>query len=135
MPASKYLLDTNCLIWFQENNPKLPEKVLHLIEDTKNTIYFSQISVFEIAIKLKLGKLPNFLTNVEDVYQAAILDEFKYLPINNQHIFNYQSVPLLIDHRDPFDRLLIASAMHENATILSADRHFENYTDLIDLVW
>ena len=46
-----YLLDTHCLIWFQENNSKIPERVMQQIQDTSNTILFSQISLFEIAIK------------------------------------------------------------------------------------
>ncbi|MES2278620.1 MAG: type II toxin-antitoxin system VapC family toxin [Bacteroidota bacterium] len=135
MPASTYLLDTHCLIWFQDNNPKIPKQVLSLIENTANTIYFSQISLFEISIKLKINKLPDFTATIEDVYEQAILDGFTFLPIKNQHVFSYQHVPLLLDHRDPFDRLLIATALEEKTTLLSADKHFAGYGRLIDVFW
>ena len=56
----QYLLETHCLIWFQENNSQIPDAVMNEIQSPDNTIIFSQISLFEIAIKQKIGKLPSF---------------------------------------------------------------------------
>ena len=72
---AKYLLDTHCLIWFQENNPQIPDKVLAIIQNPENIILFSQVSLFELAIKLKIGKLPDFNVSVEDIYQQALTDD------------------------------------------------------------
>jgi PIN domain nuclease of toxin-antitoxin system len=69
MAVANYLLDTHCLIWFQENNIQIPERVMNIIQDTNNTILFSQVSLFEITIKQKIGKLPAFNATVEEIYQ------------------------------------------------------------------
>ncbi|QXU39834.1 type II toxin-antitoxin system VapC family toxin [Pedobacter sp. D749] len=135
MASNHYLLDTHCLIWFQENNPKIPKKILDILQNTENVVYFSQISLFEISIKQSLGKLPNFSVSVEDIHNQALLDGFTFLVIENSAIFNYYSIPLLNEHRDPFDRLLISSAIQQDATLLSADEKFKLYPNILKLLW
>nr|WP_315420229.1 type II toxin-antitoxin system VapC family toxin [uncultured Pedobacter sp.] len=135
MASNHYLLDTHCLIWFQENNPKIPKKILDILQNTENAVYFSQISLFEISIKQSLGKLPNFSVSVEDIHNQALLDGFSFLVIENSAIFNYYSIPLLNEHRDPFDRLLISSAIQQDATLLSADEKFKLYPNILKLLW
>ena len=56
-------------------------------------------------------------------------------PLEASHIENYQSVPLIADHRDPFDRILIATALHENLSIITIDEKFENYKHIINVIW
>ncbi|MGH8555987.1 MAG: type II toxin-antitoxin system VapC family toxin [Methylococcales bacterium] len=133
--SKHYILDTHCLIWFQENNPKIPNKVMVELQEPANTVFFSQVSLFEMAIKQKIGKLPDFTADLSEVYEQAINDGFSYLPIKNQHLFSYQKIPLLEAHRDPFDRLLLATAYEENAIMLSADHNFSLYTGLIQVFW
>ena len=135
MASKRYLLDTHTLIWFQENNPQIPEHIMNIIQDTDNTVLFSQISLFEISIKQKIGKLPAFHVTVEQISQQAIIDGFTLLSILNQHIYNYDKIPLIENHRDPFDRLLLATALEENAIILSADEKFKNYADIVEVLW
>lgn len=135
MASNHYLLDTHCLIWFQENNPKIPKKILDILQNTENVVYFSQISLFEISIKQSLGKLPNFSVSVEDIHNQALLDGFSFLVIENSAIFNYYNIPLLNEHRDPFDRLLISSAIQQDATLLSADEKFKLYPNILKLLW
>lgn len=135
MAGLNYLLDTHSLIWFQENNPKIPEPVMHLIQQPGNVIFFSQISLFEISIKQTISKLPAFSATTEEIYSQAIHDGFTFLPIQNKHIYRYNKVPLLKDHRDPFDRLLIATALEENAGILSADEQLRLYIDVVNVIW
>jgi PIN domain nuclease of toxin-antitoxin system len=76
MVDKTYLLDTHCLLWFQDNSPKIPKRVMSIIQDTGNKVLFSQISLFEIAIKQKIGKLPAFISNINDIYDQAIRDNF-----------------------------------------------------------
>lgn len=123
------------MLWFQENNPKIPEKLMRSIQEPSNIIFFSQLSLFEISIKQKIGKLPAFRATVEEVYNQAINDGFTFLSIQNNHLFNYNNVPLKEDHRDPFDRLLIATAVEEGAAIVTADEKFNLYADLIKVIW
>ena len=101
---------------------------MKLIQQPDNVIFFRQVSLFEISIKQKVGKLPEFYATTEEIYEQAITDGFTFLSIKNQHIYNYNKIPLLKDHRDPFDRLLIATALEESATILSADQQFKCMT-------
>ena len=135
MAGVRYLLDTHSLIWFQEDNPKIPKQVMSIIQEPENIIFFSQVSLFEICIKQKIGKLPGFYASIEEIYEQAINDGFTFLAIQNQYIYNYYKVPLLEDHRDPFDRLLISVAIDEAATILSADEKFKLYAELVTVLW
>jgi PIN domain nuclease of toxin-antitoxin system len=135
MMSQNYILDTHCLIWFQEDNSKIPSRVMEKIQEPSNTVFFSQISLFEITIKQKIGKLPEFTADISEVYHQAISDNFTYLPIKNQHLFSYRKIPLLENHRDPFDRLLLATAHEENAIMLSADNNFNLYVGLIKVFW
>ena len=135
MVGVNFLLDTHALIWFQENNPKISETIMRSIQEPNNTIFFSQISLFEISIKQKIGKLPAFRATVEEIYNQAINDGFTFLSIQNNHLFNYSKIPLKEDHRDPFDRLLIATAIEEGAAIITADEKFNLYADLVKIIW
>ena len=128
-------MDTHCLLWFQENDPKIPAYVMQEIQNPENIILFSQISLFEITIKQQIGKLPDFKSTIEEIYHQALSDNFNFLPITNQHIYNYCNIPLLRDHRDPFDRLLIATAMEEDAIMVTRDNNFRFYKDLIKILW
>ncbi|TDG36330.1 PIN domain-containing protein [Pedobacter changchengzhani] len=135
MASNHYILDTHGLIWFQENNPRIPKGVMNIVQNINNTIYFSQISLFKISIKQSLGKLIHFDTTIEKLYNQALLDGFTYLSIENSAIFNYGDVPLLSGYRDPFDRLPISSAIEIDATLLSADEKFKLYPNLLKLFW
>lgn len=135
METTLYLADTHCLMWFQENNAQMPKRVMEIMQNPENRILFTQISLLEIAIKQSIGKLPSFVASVNEIYEQSIKDQLSFLPISNNHIATYHKVPLYEQHRDPFDRLLIATAMYENATILSADKNFKLYGDFINLVW
>lgn len=78
MADGKFLLDTHCLIWFQEDNPKIPEDIMRIIQNAANIIFFSQLSLFEIAIKQKIGKLPAFQATAEEIYNQALNDGFTF---------------------------------------------------------
>ena len=134
MPNS-YLLDTHCLIWFQENNPKIPSRVLDIIQNPENIILFSQVSLYEIAIKQKIGKLPDFKSDIIEIHQQAIKDNFTFIQLQNKHLSSYSKVPLHDHHRDPLDRLLIATAYEEEATMVSVDSNFELYRNFISILW
>ncbi len=133
--ARTYLLDTHCLIWFQENNPKIPQRVMEVIQNPDNIIYFAQISMFEIAIKQSIGKLPDFQSDINEIQHQAIKDNFTLLQLQNKHLSTYNKVPFHDHHRDPFDRLLIATAYEENAIILTVDKNFGLYPDFVEIFW
>lgn len=129
------LIDTQMLLWFQENNPKLKAFNKLLIEDINNTSWVSQISLLEIAIKLKAGRLPEFVENSSVFAKQMLTDGFQILLLQNEHIEAYDQIPFHEDHRDPFDRLILATALHENWSVMSADGKFSLYKDLVDVIW
>ncbi|TFF40222.1 PIN domain-containing protein [Mucilaginibacter psychrotolerans] len=79
--------------------------------------------------------MPEFLVSTSDVYNQAIKDEFSLINIQNIHFARYSQIELFESHKDPFDRLLIATAIEENATILSGDEKFKLYDEVVKVIW
>ncbi len=123
----KVLIDTQILIWYQLNDPKLNANIYDLLTRLENTIYVSQISLVEIAIKQKIGKLPELDVSLSTLASLIEQDGFVILPLQTKHIEAYSEIPLFPEHRDPFDRLLLATAFSENIPIVSSDGYFGLY--------
>ncbi|GBF81523.1 type II toxin-antitoxin system VapC family toxin [Aphanothece sacrum] len=121
----KLLLDTHTFIWWNSDSSKLSKKILDLCGDRNNIILLSLVSIWEIEIKSKLGKLTlnNSLSAI--IKHQKITNNIQLLPINLEHILQLET--LNVYHKDPFDHLLIVQAMLENATLLSKDSKFGNY--------
>lgn len=119
-----YLLDTHVLIWYAEGDEKLPERIKSLILDPNNSVFISYVSIWEMAIKISLGKLvAQFsLTEWETLLQG---EGFLNLPMSFKHFEQLLTLPF--HHNDPFDRLLIAQAIAEDLTIISHDSRFSSY--------
>jgi PIN domain nuclease of toxin-antitoxin system len=118
-----HLLDTHTLIWFLENDTRLPPATRTQIETTP-TIFISIVSLWEIAIKANIGKLTlafPFNTIETNLITAGITE----LPITFKDLEIYLSLPL--HHRDPFDRILIAQAMNHSLTFISQDTQMDAY--------
>lgn len=130
----KYLLDTQIIIWAAGEHEKIKDAVKSIISDSSNEIYFSQFSLIEISIKLKLGKLPDFIVDIDNFEQQLIKDGFSPMPINTQHLKSYPKIPLFDEHRDPFDRFLLATAFEEKIPIISAVEKFELYKEIVSVI-
>jgi PIN domain nuclease of toxin-antitoxin system len=119
----RLLLDTHALIWFLAGDPKLSRRTRAQIEDETSVVLVSAVSAIEVTMKHRLGKLPEADEIVGD-FEASILEfGFEGLPISLRHAQLAGSLP--IDHRDPFDRLLIAQSLIEGLTLVSNERLFE----------
>ncbi|WP_373512510.1 type II toxin-antitoxin system VapC family toxin [Persicitalea sp.] len=129
-----YLIDTQILLWFQSNDPELDQSTRAILIDGKNQIYVSYASLYEIVIKLKIGKLPNFHVSVESVVEVAIQDKIKFLPITISHLVSYDKIPLYAEHRDPFDRLILAVALSNSLPIITSDAKFGFYRSLVEVI-
>ena len=121
----RLLLDTHTLLWLMEDNPRLSPSAHSLILNASE-VYVSSASIWEIAIKSRLGKIEEDPEIVVEQLEAAGLKE---LPVTNRHAVATARLPLL--HRDPFDRLLIAQAMAELMQLLTADPQLAAYSDLV----
>ena len=128
------LLDTHTLLWFLEGDKSLSEKARGIIENDTNTVHVSNISLFEITIKMKVQKLDTDKT-MTDIIKGIEKSHLNLLPLNNDHLTYYQLVPFFDVNRDPFDRMIIATALAENLTIISKDPKFSLYTDIVQVVW
>lgn len=129
-----FLIDTQILIWFQLNDAKLKKSIVEILGDFENTIYVSQVSLLEIAVKQSIGKLPELTKSIQLLTNLIQSDGFEILAIKNDHISTYHKVPLFENHRDSFDRLLIATALSENINLISADEKFKFYSALVNLI-
>ena len=128
------LLDTQILIWFQLDAPQLPARLKRMIENPENEVFVSHLSFMEIAIKQMVNRLPEFAVTLDELVEKVKADGFVVLPISLLHIGTYPRVPFYADHRDPFDRLLLATALAEKMPILSVDGEFSRYRDLVEVI-
>jgi len=119
------LIDTHGLIWFLEDNSRMSRRALEVAEDQDTYLYVSLAPLWEMAIKVRLGKL-----NLVGDFQAFVLDQLtrndiEVLGISLEHVIQTANLPL--HHRDPFDRLLIAQAVVEDMPIISSDAALDAY--------
>lgn len=119
------LLDTHIFLWLNQQPESLSENVLALCEDTKNTLYLSHVSPWEIQIKSKLGKLDLQSPLHEMIATQQSDNNLKLLPITLSHI--YALAELDNFHQDPFDRLLIAQAIVESMPLITVDSKITRY--------
>lgn len=130
----EYLIDTQILIWYQEENRRLSVEIYDILNNPKNIIWIGQVSIYEIAIKKAIGKFETFAISIEDLVEQIKTDGFQILHIKNSHLARYGDIPLLEIHKDPFDRLILATALSENIPVISSDEKFKNYSSIINLI-
>lgn len=121
----RLLLDTHAFLWFVLNDPQLSGVAQSLINDPANDILLSPASYWEIAIKVRLGKLDLHASYDDFLHRGIVGNAFEILPIEPRHTSLLTSLPL--HHRDPFDRLLIAQAKSEAIPIVGVDIIFDAY--------
>jgi PIN domain nuclease of toxin-antitoxin system len=118
----RLLLDTHILIWWLADNRKLTKNARVIIANPDNDVLVSAVSLWEISIKVALGRLE---VELDDLEQNVVASGFRSLPINYRHALTAGRLPAI--HRDPFDRMLIAQASVEELRVVSHDRVFERY--------
>jgi PIN domain nuclease of toxin-antitoxin system len=127
----KLLLDTNVFIWLNDSPHRVREQVMTVIANPDNDLFLSLTSIWEMQIKIQLGKL-ELSDALPDILRTQQVDNnLQILTIDLSHIWALGNLPY--HHRDPFDRLLIAQAQIEGMTLVSADRIFDLYE--VDLLW
>ena len=119
------LLDTHALLWWLSDNPALTKTARKTIEDTRNALIVSAASAWEIAIKVRLGRLPTAVDLVADFAGYVEREGFELLSMSAEHGIRAGLLPGA--HKDPFDRMLIAQAQAENIPIITNEAVFESY--------
>jgi PIN domain nuclease of toxin-antitoxin system len=126
----KYLLDTHTLIWFFNGDLDLSDKARQIILDADNQKFASIASVWELSIKVSLNKL-KFYGKAKGFLDLIYKNGFKLLNINQNYIFKLEQLENF--HKDPFDRILTATAISENMKFITCDENIHLYP--VECVW
>ena len=124
----QFLLDTNVIIWLSENNPRI-NQIKPLLLSTEAEVFISPVSYWEIAIKVRTGKLK---ANVDELRSNAKKHDFSELPITSNYIKAYLELPDL--HKDPFDHMLLAQAITCPMRLITGDSLLADYSPLVMVV-
>lgn len=130
----KYLLDTHVILWMFDDNSNLSEKARSEIENIENECFVSIISLYEIAIKKNIGKLET-IHSIKTLANEIENVGLKLLPVDISYLEKYMYLPQFDNHKDPFDRLIISTALIESLKIISVDGKFKLYEDLVSVLW
>ena len=124
------LLDTHALIWFLNGDESISSKAIESIENVKLKKFVSIASVWEVSIKLGLGKL-SFEGGTKFLVDLIEQNDFYILHLTTDHTIVYEKLPFV--HRDPFDRILIAQAISDKLVIITKDQNIPLYK--VKTVW
>ena len=124
----KILLDTHVILWIAENSPKLSEELRNIISEKNNIKCVSIVSAWEIAIKLGREDF-SFDGGINEFFRIIKHNKFRMLPIRGEYLRHIPDLPKI--HKDPFDRMLIATALTEDMTLMTVDENIHKY----DVKW
>jgi len=127
----RLLIDTDLLLWAVAEPQRLPGSTRERLESADNDVLFSAVSIWELAIKIQIGRL-NLPVSPEEIARAAASMGFEELPVTSSHAAAVMRLPL--HHRDPFDRLLVAQAIQEPARFLTVDRLLGRYSEVVEVL-
>lgn len=119
-----YLIDTHILLWYMVGDKRIDHEIQIKIEDEKNTIFLSNASLWEITIKLSIGKL-KLKGTLAELKQYLVEKGFKILEFDFEDLETLKNLPF--HHQDPFDRLIVAQAKTKNLEIITDDEHVKLY--------
>lgn len=122
----KLLLDTHIFIWWADQPERLSSAALSALEDDANELVLSVVSVWEMQIKIQLGKLKLTLPLKELLKKQQETNDLTISAVALTHVLALDTLPF--HHKDPFDRLLIAQSIEEGLTIVTADSQFSSYS-------
>jgi len=121
----KILIDTHVALWLFNDYEKLSRIASDCLRDEENELYISIASAWEVAIKHSLGKLPEFSGGARRFLHAIYDNPIQVIGINPEYVEEIENLPYI--HRDPFDRIIIATALCEGMVILTADENVQKY--------
>jgi PIN domain nuclease of toxin-antitoxin system len=127
----RVLVDTHVFLWDLMEDRRSSRKAKQVLSSDEHELVFSLVSLWEIAIKIKIGKLNTVGSSVAYIRDEMNAYGMELLPIRYEHILQLEALPH--HHNDPFDRLLIAQAVTESLPILSGDTVFQQYG--VKLIW
>jgi PIN domain nuclease of toxin-antitoxin system len=125
------LLDTHVFIWWDSSPDQLSSSALEVCKSPNNHLFLSLASIWEMQIKLQLGKL-KFNLPLEQIIETQVRsNDLNLLQISLNHVYTLGRLPA--PHKDPFDRLIVAQAIVENYTLITADATLHTYP--VPILW
>ncbi len=122
---SDLLLDTHALLWCWSNHPALSQSAREAVSDRGNDVLVSAASAWEIATKVRLGRLPEYESTVLRFNESVVGAAMRHLPVTYQH--GLRAGSYVAEHRDPFDRILAAQAELESLILVTRDSAFREF--------
>jgi len=127
----KALLDTHAFLWWINDDPRLSDAARELIGNGESALFLSAASGWEIAIKMRLGRLEVREDPQQFIFEQLALNDIAVLPISMNHALRTAALP--DHHRDPFDRMLVAQSQIEQLPIVTADPLITRYA--VEVIW
>ncbi len=121
---TRLLLDTHLVLWWLNGDPRLPQAVVERVQVPEAEVFVSQVSLWEMAIKVSIGRLQVDLPEME---RQVPLQGFRWLPISNAHLLAVGDLETDGVHRDPFDLLLVCQSLVEPMLLLTVDSQLRSY--------
>ncbi|CAA7620211.1 PilT protein domain protein [Magnetospirillum sp. LM-5] len=118
------LLDTHAALWLLAGDSRLGSAATQAVIDPARKVQVSVVSLWEMAVKIRIGKLAG---NLDEIIEALAASRITVLPLAPDHLLELMRLPWFEDHRDPFDHLIAAQARAENLVLVSADRNMPRY--------
>ena len=128
---SRFLVDTQVLLWNVHGSRKLPARLARLFRDGRHQFFYSAASLWEIAIKAARGR-EDFIVDTGEIRDALEANGFHELPVAGQHAVALATLPPI--HADPFDRMLIAQSLVEPMALITSDARLAAYPGTIEVV-
>mgnify|MGYP006303441235 CR=1 FL=1 len=130
----KYIIDTHVLLWTMGDDQKLSDTSKEILQDKQHDIYISIMSFWEIAIKRSSGKLEMYIS-LSELWDFALDNDISILPVVYADVETIETLPFpkrnSIEHRDPFDRMIIAQSQTNDLQIISCDDKFDLYENVV----
>ena len=127
----RYLLDTHAFLWLAHQSTSLSGQAREIMADSDNVLFLSLASIWELQIKAQIGRLELARPLVDIVREQQEVNQIQLLPIILEHIIALEDLPQ--HHQDPFDRMLIAQARHEDMPIITKDTKIAKYP--VTILW
>lgn len=124
------MLDTHLMLWWACKDHRLPKALRGLVEASES-VHFSRASMWEIAIKISMGRLKLDMHQFSDSIERH---GFEWLEIKDAHLRAVSALPFTGEHRDPFDRLLVSQSMTEPLLLVTSDAALTRYGTTVRLV-
>lgn len=123
----RFLLDTHIFLFFINGESSISEEIVEILNDKQTEKFISIVSIWEITIKMNIGKL-RLKDDLKSIY--ILLDNFdiKILQLNKINFEVYLSLPFI--HKDPFDRMIISQAVADDLTLITDDQYIRSYPNL-----